>query len=148
MFDTKKLAACLLAASAVCAFVGGSIQPSMADAAVKHRTYSSTPSERNEASYLEKHTTFSQDSIAGMKAEGFSKEDIQNLYILKGMAAEKFDELKAEYRKGKKDINTVLKNLHIDKDEFEEQFERAFPEGEDTEFDRVQRIKNLRNMPF
>lgn len=132
------------------AVIGGVMVPTTASAgAIKHRTYSTTPSTKKDVSYLEKHTTFSKDEIAQMLAKGFVKTDIENLYMIRSFANKdtSFDEIMDAYRKAGRNVETVLEELNIDGKEFHEAFDRTFPE-DDSEFGRVQRIKNLRNMKF
>ena len=105
--------ACLVAA-------GGSMIPSTAQAGViKQRTYSTSPSVKNDVKYLTKHTTFSKDEISDLLAKGFNKTDIENIYMLRSFAPQNvsFEELLNRYKKAGKNVETILIQFGVDTDE-------------------------------
>ena len=145
----KYIAAGLLAVSCFsCA--GAAVLPSIPSAeasAIKSRTYSTDEGQKRDVKYLKQHTVLSQDEIVNMMALRYEREDIENLYILHTFLSKKtYSEIQNMYRAADKDIETVLEDQKIDKDQFYKLRERTFPK-EDTDFDRVQRIKNLRHQP-
>lgn len=123
--------------------------PATAEAsAIKHKTFSTNEAKRRDINYLKRYTILSQDEITSMMAQGNSKEDIETLYILHSFLPDKdYQELQKMYLDAGKNVDAILDEQKIDKDQFHSTVERAFPE-EETDFDRVQRIKNLRHQKF
>lgn len=110
--------------------VGEAAAKKQVRSAVK-QTVISTPKQTVDYSYLKKHTSFSDEQIKDFFNKGFNKEDIKNLYVLKFMSKENFDNIVTEY-KNNKDIDTVLRNLRIDPDKFQEAYGKQYPEDEET----------------
>lgn len=145
----KILAAGVLAAFTL-GFCGTICQPvQTAEASViKHKTFTTSEQEKRDISYLKRHCTLSQDEIADMMVKGNTKEDIENLYILHSfLPKDDYTKLQSRYVKAHKDVDSILEEENISKDDFQKALERTFPK-EDSDFDRVQRIKNLRYQKF
>ena len=146
----KKVIASIMIFS--CMFAAGGLlvipHPVNAASVIKHRIPTTSSTQKVELSYLEKHTSFSKDVLSDLYDKGFDKDDIKNLYVLKNMSGEKFEDIISLYKNEKKAVKTVLKDYGINEDKFQKEFNKTFPAGEDTNFDRAQRIKNLRYSEF
>lgn len=102
---------------------------------VKH-DISITPTMENDISYIKKHTNFTDEEIKDFYVQGFTKENMKDLYILKNMSHEKFEVILDVYR-DQTEIEMVLKDLSIDPDEFRKEYEKQFPKDIETDHDRI-----------
>lgn len=148
-YSLKKVMAGVLAVGCFGTMCGSMVAPQEAQAAaIKYRTYSTSPSQKNDLDYLKAHTIFSDEEITTMIAKGFSKEDIENIYVLHSFVNKEYDKLQKEYLDAKKNVDAIIEKENINKDDFKKTFDKSFPENDETAFGRVQRIKNLRHMKF
>jgi hypothetical protein len=148
---TKKIVSGALAVACLTVAGGVSLSATTEASAVKNMAYSTTESQKNDIDYLVKHTILTREELNSMLRKGFSKADIQNLYILHTFADKEhksYDKLMSMYKDLDKDVDKVQEALEINKDDFKDAYDRAFPEGDETDFGRAQNIKNLRYMPF
>ena len=148
---TKKIVSGVLVAACLTITGGTVLSGSVEASAVKNGAYSTTESQKNDIDYLVIHTILTREELNSMLRKGFSKEDIQNLYILHTFADKEhksYDKLMSMYKGLDKDVDKVQEALEINKDDFKDAYDRAFPEGDETDFGRAQNIKNLRYMPF
>lgn len=147
----KKITAGVLAAMCM-TVAGGSMITNTANAAISTKTYSTNEKQKNDITYLKRHTNLSEKQLTEMLSQGDKKEDIQNVYVLRSFLTDsddrKYDNLFKKYKEADKNIDTMIETFHINKEDFTKVYERTFPEGENTDFDRAQRIKNLRYMEF
>ena len=105
------------------------------------KNYNLTQKERVEVSYFKKRTTFSEEDIAKLLKKGFNRENIKEVYVLSQISTDKFDDILSVYQDEDRDIDMTLKDLKLDTDKYQEQFKKVFPDGDDTDFDRVVRSK-------
>lgn len=114
-------------------------------ASQKNRSSTSTQSvissskQSSDVSYLKKHTAFSKKEIKNLLAQGFDKEDIKRLYILKYMSSEKFQDILTIYKESD-NIDMTLKDLNIEFSKFWAAYEKQYPEDEQTNHDRAAKI--------
>ena len=116
-------------------FNATSVSAAKKTSVVKH-DISITPKMENDISYIKKHTNFTDDEIKDFYVQGFTKENMKDLYILKNMSHEKFEVILDVYR-DQTEIEMVLKDLSIDPDEFRKEYEKQFPKDIETDHDRV-----------
>lgn len=115
---------------------------------VKHKTSGTNSAQKQEIEKLRRNTSFSPDDISSFLQEGFKPDNIRDLYILKNLVSDEFSTIKDAYMDNGKDAKAVLASYGISEDDYEDASKRAFPEDDETDFGRVQRIKNLRHMDF
>ena len=116
-------------------FDATSVSAAKKTSVVKH-DISITPKMENDISYIKKHTNFTDEEIKDFYVQGFTKENMKDLYILKNMSHEKFEVILDVYR-DQTEIEMVLKDLSIDPDEFRKEYEKQFPKDIETDHDRV-----------
>jgi hypothetical protein len=116
-------------------FNTSSVSAAKKTSVVKH-DISITPKMENDISYIKKHTNFTNEEIKDFYVQGFTKENMKDLYILKNMSHEKFEVILDIYR-DQTEIEMVLKDLSIDPDEFQKEYEKQFPKDIETDHDRI-----------
>ena len=78
-------------------FDTSSVSAAKKTSVVKH-DISITPKMENDISYIKKHTNFTNEEIKDFYVQGFTKENMKDLYILKNMSHEKFEVILDIYR--------------------------------------------------
>ena len=101
------------------------------------QNYNMTQKERVEISFFKKRTDMKDEDIAKLLKKGFVRDDIKAIYVISLISTEKMEDIINIYQNEEKDIDMVLKDFKLDNDKYKEQLEKTFPEGDETDFDRV-----------
>ena len=110
---------------------------------ITKKNYNLSQKDRVEVSYFKKRTTLTEEDIAKLLQKGFSRENIKEVYVISLLSKDKFDNIISVYQDEDRDIDLTLKDLKLDSEKYKEQFKKTFPDGDDTDFDRVVRTKPI-----
>ena len=105
------------------------------------KNFHTTEKDKVEISYFKKRTMMKDETVADFLSKGYSRENIKEVYVLSLMSTEKFEDIVAVYQDEDRKIDLAIKDLKLDQEEFKKQFEKTFPKGDDTDFDRIKRTK-------
>ena len=105
------------------------------------KTYHTTKKDKVEISYFKKRTSLKEETIADFLSKGYSRNNIKEVYVLSLMSTEKFENVVAIYQDEDRKVDLAIKDLKLNQDDFKKEFNKTFPEGDDTDFDRIKRSK-------
>lgn len=105
------------------------------------KNFHTSEKDKIEISYFKKRTSMKDETVANLLSKGYSRDGIKEVYVLSLMSSEKFEEVVSVYENEDRKVDLAIKDLKLDQDEFKKQFEKTFPEGDDTDFDRIKRTK-------
>lgn len=57
------------------------------------------------------------------------------------MSTEKFENVVTIYQDEDRKVDLAIKDLKLNQDDFKKEFNKTFPEGDETDFDRIKRSK-------